>query len=98
LTTRAVERITIVMGRGPQSKVMIPPAATARITALDVQLAGRPSPITWLECLVSTARPAGGTGKCPLGLPGTAAAAGIAASPIITAPDQCFLKRSITTG
>jgi hypothetical protein len=69
LITLAVVVITIVMGLGPQLKVMMPPAATSRTTAADVQLAGVPLPITWLGCLVSTARPAGGTSKCPLGLP-----------------------------
>jgi hypothetical protein len=47
----------------------MPPAATSRTTAADVQLVGLPFPITWLGCLISTARPAGGTEKCPLGLP-----------------------------
>src|SRR3954447_22688351 len=69
LTTLAVEVITIVIGREPQLKVMIPPEATARTTAADVQLAGRPLPITRSGCVVSTGRPAGGTGKCPFGLP-----------------------------
>jgi len=55
------ERTCRLTGSGPQSNVMMPPAATARTTAADVQLAGRPLPITWLECLVSTAWPAGGT-------------------------------------
>src|ERR1700733_238495 len=61
LITLAVLVITIVTGLGPQLKVMMPPAATARTTAADVQLAGRPFPITWLGCPVPTARPAGGT-------------------------------------
>ena len=51
----------MVTGLGPQLKVMMPPAATSRTTAADVQLAGVPFPITWLGCLVLTARPAGGT-------------------------------------
>ena len=66
--------ITIVTGLGPQLKVMMPPAATSRTTAADVQLAGVPFPITWLGCVVSTARPAGGTWKCPPGLPKSGAA------------------------
>ena len=58
LITLAVAVITIVTGLGPQLKVMMPPAATARTTAAEVQLAGLPFPITWLGWLVSTARPA----------------------------------------
>ncbi|MGO8877616.1 MAG: hypothetical protein ACLQNG_17870 [Acidimicrobiales bacterium] len=61
--------IKIVTGFLPQLKVMIPPALTAASTAADVQLAGLPWPITWLGWLVLTALPAGGTGKCPSGLP-----------------------------
>jgi hypothetical protein len=51
----------MVAGWGPQLNVMTPPAATARTTAADVQLAGVPLPITWLGCRASTARPADGT-------------------------------------
>src|SRR5579871_6000869 len=61
LITLAVEDITIVTGLGPHLKVIMPPAATSRTTAADVQLAGEPSPITWLGCVVTTARPADGT-------------------------------------
>jgi hypothetical protein len=61
LLTFAVAVITIVTGLRPQSNVMIPPSATARTTAAEVQLAGVPSPMTWPGCLVLTARPAGGT-------------------------------------
>jgi len=61
LITRTVVVITIVTGLGPQLKVIMPPAATSRTTAADVQLAGLPLPITWSGCLVLTARPAGGT-------------------------------------
>jgi hypothetical protein len=105
LITLAVAVITMVTGSGPQLKVMMPPAATSRTTADDVQLAGLPLPITWLGWLVLTARPAGGTEKWPWGLPksGTTAAdvvptaavvacdagaavAGIAPSPIMSAP------------
>jgi hypothetical protein len=45
--TLAVALITMVTGRGPQENVITPPAATARITACEVQLAGVPWPITW---------------------------------------------------
>jgi len=65
-----------VTGLFPQSNLMIPPAATARTKAADVQLADLPSPITWSGWLVSTALPAGGTGKCPLGLPNPGRAPG----------------------
>ena len=61
LITLAVVLITMVTGLGPQLKVMMPAAATSRTTAADVQLARLPLPITWLGCLVLTARPAGGT-------------------------------------
>src|SRR6185437_11439120 len=60
LGTVAVLRITIVTGFGPQLNLVIPPAATARTTAADVQLAGVPRPMTWFGWLVFTARPAGG--------------------------------------
>src|SRR5580692_11371020 len=69
LTTLAVAVIVIVTGLGPQSKVMMPPSATACTTAADVQAPGEPSPITWSGWLVSTARPAAGTAACPSGLP-----------------------------
>jgi hypothetical protein len=61
LMTLAVLVITMVTGLRPQMKVMMPPAATSRTTAADVQLAGLPFPTTWWGCLVLTARPAGGT-------------------------------------
>ena len=59
--TRAVAVIVMVTGSGPQSKVMIPPRATARTTAADVQPAGLPVPITWSGRAVPAARPAAGT-------------------------------------
>ena len=61
-TTLAVAVIVIVTGFGPQSKVMMPPSATALTTAADVHPAGVPRPITWFGWLVLTARPAAGTG------------------------------------
>jgi hypothetical protein len=45
----AVAFITMVTGRGPHENVITPPAATARTTACEVQLAGVPWPITWPE-------------------------------------------------
>src|SRR5215470_15220647 len=80
LGTRAVAVITIVTGLLPQSNLMIPPLKTVRTTAADVQLAGLPSPITWFGWLVLTALPAGGTGKCPCGLPKPVPAPGRAAA------------------
>jgi hypothetical protein len=64
----------MVTGRGPQENVITPPAATARTTACDVQLAGVPWPITWSGCAVLTAGangppappPAGGVIPAPL--------------------------------
>src|SRR3984957_9951635 len=73
LTTLAVAVIVIVTGLGPQSKVMMPPSATACTTAADVQPAAEPLPITWSGWLVSTARPAAGTAACPSGLPARSA-------------------------
>jgi hypothetical protein len=64
-----VASIVIVTGRGPQEKVITPPAATAATTACEVQLAGVPSPMTWSGWLVLTGRPAGGTYAWPAGLP-----------------------------
>jgi hypothetical protein len=57
----AVALIVIVTGCWPQLKVMMPPLATARTTAADVQLAAVPLPMTWFGCAVLTARAAGGT-------------------------------------
>ena len=48
---------------------MTPPAATAAITAADVQLAAVPLPITWSGWPVTTACAAAGTAACPSGLP-----------------------------
>jgi hypothetical protein len=61
--------MVIVTGRGPQEKVITPPAATAATTACEVQLAGVPSPMTWSGWLVLTGCPAGGTSAWPAGLP-----------------------------
>ena len=57
----AVAVMVIVTGLGPQLNVMIPPLATARTTAREVQLAAVPRPITQVGWAVLTARPAGGT-------------------------------------
>jgi hypothetical protein len=53
----AVAVIVVVTGSGPQSNVMIPPAATAATTASDVQLAGVPEPTTRSGRDVSTGWP-----------------------------------------
>src|SRR3954447_14161829 len=65
----AVAAIVMVTGAGPQENLMMPPAATADTTALDVQLPGVPLPITRVGWEVSTARAAAGTAAWPLGLP-----------------------------
>ena len=70
LTTLAVRFISIRTGSGPQRNRMIPPLATARTTARDVQLCAVPVPTQRSGCEVSTARAAGGT------LTAAAAAAG----------------------
>jgi len=64
LRTLAVALITMVTGRGPQENVITPPAATARTTACEVQLAGVPWPITWSGWAVLTAG-AGGLAAPP---------------------------------
>jgi hypothetical protein len=64
-----VASMVMVTGRGPQEKVITPPAATAATTAFDVQLAAVPSPMTRVGWEVSTGRPAGGTYAWPAGLP-----------------------------
>src|SRR3954454_8358790 len=70
LRTLAVAVMVIVTGAGPQSNVMIPPAATALTTAAEVRLDGVPWPITWSALLVSTPRASAGTLPCPFGFPG----------------------------
>jgi hypothetical protein len=59
--TLAVAVMEMVTGAVPQSKVMMPPLATALTTAAEVQLAGVPVPTTWVGWLVFTAAPARGT-------------------------------------
>src|SRR3954469_15013347 len=70
LCTLAVADMVIVTGAGPQSKVMMPPAATALTTAEEVQPAAVPFPTVRVGWLVSTARAALGIEACPAGLPG----------------------------
>jgi hypothetical protein len=69
--------IVIVTGRGPQLKVITPPAATAATTACEVQLAGVPSPMTWSGWLVLTGRPAAGTNAWPAGFPAAGSRTGV---------------------
>src|SRR5436190_412081 len=61
----------IVMGSGPQLKVMTPPAATAVCSALNVQLAAVPVPMTAVGLAVLTACAFAGTPALhePFGLP-----------------------------
>ncbi|GIE86021.1 hypothetical protein Are01nite_25010 [Actinoplanes regularis] len=68
--TLAVAVIVMVTGAGPQSKVMMPPAATAFTTAAEVQLAGVPLPTVRSGLLVFTGRAAAGIEARPAGLPG----------------------------
>jgi hypothetical protein len=65
----AVAAIVMVTGAGPQENLMMPPAATADTTALEVQLRAVPLPITRVGWEVSTARAAAGTAAWPFGLP-----------------------------
>src|SRR3954451_7446396 len=69
LRTFAVAVSRMVTGSGPHENVITPPAATARTTAADVRLAAVPCPTTRVGWDVSTARPSGGTGAWPSGLP-----------------------------
>src|SRR3954463_15863509 len=69
LRTLAVAVMVIVTGASPQANVMIPPAATALMTAAEVQLAGVPLPTTRLGWPVSTGCPSAGTATCPAGFP-----------------------------
>jgi hypothetical protein len=61
--------MVITTGRGPQEKVMTPPAATAATTAAEVQLAAVPLPMVRAGCEASAARPAAGTAAWPCGFP-----------------------------
>ena len=65
----AVSVIVIVIGAAPQSKVMIPPCATAATKAAPVQLAGVPLPTTWVGFELSSAWASAGTAQAPFGLP-----------------------------
>ena len=67
LTTFAVCFILILTGPGPQRNRMIPPSATARTTARDVQLRGVPVPTQRSGCEVLTARASRGTGTAAVG-------------------------------
>src|SRR5438046_1596990 len=69
LKTLAVEVSTMVVGSGPQSKVITPPAATAATKASPVQLAGVPVPITVVGLETSSAWASGGIGSWPSGFP-----------------------------
>jgi hypothetical protein len=75
LRTLAVALITMVTGRGPQENVITPPAATARTTACEVQLAGVPWPTTWSGWAVLTAGADGPAAPPP--------ARGVTAAPLV---------------
>jgi hypothetical protein len=53
---------TIVVGSGPQLKVMTPPVATAATKVAPVQLAGVPVPTTVVGIETSSACASGGIG------------------------------------
>ena len=74
LTTFAVSLSSIRTGPGPQRKRMIPPLATARTTARDVQLRGVPLPTQRSGWEVSTARASGGTGTAATAVDGSSTA------------------------
>jgi hypothetical protein len=76
LRTLAVAFIVIVTGAGPQSNVMMPPAATARTTASEVHVSGRPVPMTRVGREVSAARASAGMAALPFGFPGLGSPAG----------------------
>nr|BFE71777.1 hypothetical protein GCM10020092_050780 [Actinoplanes digitatis] len=80
--------MVIVTGAGPQSKVILPPAATALTTAAEVQLAGVPVPTTRSGLLVSTAFASAGTAALPAGLPGLGSAAGFAGALLLGATEE----------
>ena len=93
LTTLAVWVMGMVIGSGPQLKVMIPPSATAFTTAAEVQLAGVPVPITRVGLDVFTAWASTGTVAVPSGLPaGTHAAASTIAN---TASEEATAERRV---
>src|ERR1043165_8316262 len=69
LRTLAVAVMVMIIGAGPQSNVMMPPAATALTTAADVQLAAVPVPTVRVGRLVSTGRAAAGTATLPCEVP-----------------------------
>jgi hypothetical protein len=74
----------MVTGRGPHENVITPPAATARTTACEVQLAGVPWPITWPEWTALTAG-AAGLAAC-LGVRGAVVALAVAARAVAAPP------------
>ena len=78
-TTLAVRRSSIRTGSGPQRNLMIPPFATARTTARDVQLRGVPLPTQRSGWEVSTARACRGT-RTAASVPAAAAAGGMPAA------------------
>src|SRR5512137_2129994 len=68
LTTLAVPESVIVVGFGPQLKVITPPLATAAMNAAPVQLAGVPVPTTVLGVELSSGPAPAGTAQVASGL------------------------------
>src|SRR5262245_52115356 len=77
LTILAVLVSVMVIGSGPQLKVITPPLATAATTASPVQLAGVPSPTTERGVDTSSRPASAGTMHLPSGLPAGGPIAGI---------------------
>ena len=75
----AVSSNVIVNGSGPQSKVMMPPCATACTTASPLQLAGEPSPMTLVGLDTSASPASDGTSHVAsaLGLPAGGPSSGL---------------------
>ena len=83
LNTFAVEVRTMVTGSGPQSKVMMPPSATAATNASPVQLSAVPFPMTVVGDETSSACPSAGTSACPSGHPAGGPSCGLVGSPLL---------------
>src|SRR5262245_34070245 len=83
LKTFAVDVRTIVTGSGPQSKVIMPPFATAATNASPVQLAGLPVPMTVVGDDTSSAWATGGMGAWPSGQPAGGPSCGFVGIPLL---------------
>jgi hypothetical protein len=77
LWTSAVASIAIVTGRGPQLKVITPPAATAATTACEVQLRGRAVADDVVRVAGADRRPAAGTKRVAGRVPAAGSRTGV---------------------